>query len=86
MLGLHSSIKKSKVRIYLQEQLTAWLASVFCPGGQRSGVPAQVTDQGDVVRGVSHAGQSLIGSDLLVGGQRNHLLHLHAHKRMLAFC
>lgn len=45
--------------------------------GQRSGVPAQVTDQGDVVGGVSHAGQSLVGGDLLVAGQRNYLLHLH---------
>lgn len=48
--------------------------------GQRSGVPSQVTDEGDVVRGVSHAGQGLVGGDLLVAGQRNHLLHLHTHK------
>lgn len=47
--------------------------------GQRSGVPAQVTDQSDVVGGVSHAGQSLVGGDLLMAGQRDHLLHLHTN-------
>lgn len=48
-------------------------------GGQGSGVPPEVTNQSDVVRGVSHAGQSLVGGDLLEAGQRDHLLHLHTH-------
>lgn len=48
-------------------------------GGQRSGVPPEVTNQSDVVGGVSHAGQSLVGGDLLEAGQRDHLLHLHTN-------
>lgn len=48
-------------------------------GGQRSGVPPEVTNQSDVVGGVSHAGQSLVGGDLLETGQGDHLLHLHTN-------
>lgn len=53
--------------------------SISVHHGWRSGVPPEVTNQSDVVRGVSHAGQSLIGGDLLEAGQRDHLLHLHTH-------
>ena len=45
-------------------------------GGGGSGSEAQVTDQSDVVRGVGHAGQCLVAGHLLVGGHRNHLIHL----------
>lgn len=38
MLGLQPGVKKSKVRLCLQEQLMAQFSSVFCPDGQRSGV------------------------------------------------
>lgn len=44
--------------------------------------PEEVTHEGDVVRGVSHAWQSLVRGDLLVGRQRNHLLHLHKQQRL----
>lgn len=42
----------------------------------RGFAPAQVTHQSDVVRGVGHARQGLVGGDLLVRRQRDHLLHL----------
>lgn len=42
--------------------------------------PVEVTHQSDVVGGVRHAGQSLVGGHFLVAWQRNHLLHLHTRE------
>ena len=52
-------------------------SDMLSPGwGRGSGCEAQVTDQGDVVRGVGYAGQCLVAGHLLVGGHRNDLIHL----------
>lgn len=44
---------------------------------QASRIPEEVTHECNVIRGVSHARQSLVGGNLLVGWERHHLLHLH---------
>lgn len=59
------------------------LSTVCLDSCFRSGVPAQVTDQSDVVGRVGHTGQSLVGGHLLVAWQGNHLLHLHTNAQIV---